>query len=84
MQELPVNRITGMLGVCSTDKGNARLDYEIDTATNRVTYRLDVLRPGWTAERYPDGLEGTTRVTDYAEALALYNAACDSLNAKEG
>lgn len=52
---------------------NAMFDYQIDTATNKVTYRVDCYIHGsacsW--ERFFD---------DYAEAAREFDAACEMCN----
>lgn len=66
-------KINGMISVCSGKNGNARLGYEIDLASNEVTYILEVHR----RDRASDDPERRPQWRDYADVAAAYEVACD-------
>ena len=66
-------KITGMISVCSGANGTARLDYEIDLASNEVTYILVCARK----DRRGDDPERESVWRDYADVAAAYEVACD-------
>ena len=59
-------KITGMIAVFDNAALNARLDYEIDLATNKVTYCVTCL---WKS----NGVYGKCPFKDYADARLLFD-----------
>ena len=66
-------KITGMIAVFDDATLNARLDYEIDLATNKVTYFVACHWKPLVRPKAPSGVYGRCPFRNYADARLLFD-----------
>ena len=66
-------KITGMIAVFDNAALNARLDYEIDLATNKVTYYVTCCWKPLVRPKAPSGVYGKCPFKKYTDAKMLFD-----------